>query len=452
MLLTIQLTAPATGIGPVVPANLMPSGQAYVIGSGGTVDALPEDAGILLGLGFKGDISIGSGLPPGGTVGQVVTNTAPGQGDWQTPGTGGSSTGPTGTVQVADGSGGFAAGLVAPSFTYTGTWPSGAAFTIIAPEAYQMGINGTPVFGLGCWLGNDVGSLDGVITVDLANLAGVGRGANFSPQNSTMTSLSAPALVIIAGNFNAAPSGLTSLSMPVLKAIGGYFDFSHSSGLTSLSLPELVSIGDYYSPNNMSGLTSLSVPLLAIVIGDVDPDTLGSLATMNFPALTHVGGNFHPNLLLTLTVLGLPLLATVEGNFNPADLDSLTTLNPPSLATIGGNFSPNNMAALTSISLPVLVNVGGGFSIVTGTDVLTTFTISSSLLSVGGDFVITSAALDQASVDGLLVRLAALNGTGGTTSYDSHTVTITGTSATPSATGIAAAATLTGRGNTVTTN
>ena len=125
------------------------------------VNAFPEDVGTLFGLGFKGDISIGSGLPPGGTVGQVVTNTAPGQGDWQTPGTGGSSTGPTGTVQVADGSGGFAAGLVAPSFTYTGTWPSGAVFTIIAPEAYQMGLTGHPFLDLAAGLGNDVGSTFG---------------------------------------------------------------------------------------------------------------------------------------------------------------------------------------------------------------------------------------------------------------------------------------------------
>jgi hypothetical protein len=61
--------------------------------------------------------------------------------------------------------------------------------------------------------------------------------------------------------------------------------------------------------------------------------------------------------------------------------------------------------------------------------------------------------LDQASVDGILVRLAALDGTNGTTAYSSKTILLNGgTSATPSATGIAAKATLVARGCTVTTN
>jgi hypothetical protein len=49
-----------------------------------------------------------AGLPSGGTPGQVVTNTAPGAGDWETP-SGGSSVGPAGAVQMSDGAGAFAA-------------------------------------------------------------------------------------------------------------------------------------------------------------------------------------------------------------------------------------------------------------------------------------------------------------------------------------------------------
>jgi hypothetical protein len=83
---------------------------------------------------------------------------------------------------------------------------------------------------------------------------------------------------------------------------------------------------------------------------------------------------------------------------------------------------------------------------------LNTFTLGSTIKSVGGNVTITSAALTQASVDSILVRLAALDGTNGTTAYSSKTVTITGTSATPSATGLAAKAVLVARGCTVTTN
>jgi hypothetical protein len=65
----------------------------------------------------------------------------------------------------------------------------------------------------------------------------------------------------------------------------------------------------------------------------------------------------------------------------------------------------------------------------------------------------TGMALNQTSVDGILVSLAALNGTGGTTAYSSHTVNLSGgTSSTPSSIGLTAKTTLVARGCTVTTN
>jgi hypothetical protein len=65
----------------------------------------------------------------------------------------------------------------------------------------------------------------------------------------------------------------------------------------------------------------------------------------------------------------------------------------------------------------------------------------------------TGMKLDQASVDGILVSLAALDGTNGTTAYSNKTVNLSGgTSSAPSATGLAAKATLVGRGCTVNTN
>jgi hypothetical protein len=64
----------------------------------------------------------------------------------------------------------------------------------------------------------------------------------------------------------------------------------------------------------------------------------------------------------------------------------------------------------------------------------------------------TSCALNQTSVDNILVQLAKLDGTNGTTLLSNRTITITGTSSAPSATGNAAKATLVARGCTVTTN
>ena len=119
------------------------------------------------------------------------------------------------------------------------------------------------------------------------------------------------------------------------------------------------------------------------------------------------------------------------------------------------------MAALTSLSVPAIERIGtaitsgNAIQINAGTGALTTFELPATLKQVGdtaGNVVITSAALNQASVDSILIRLAALNGTGGTMAFSNRTVTITGTSAAPSSTGLAAKATLVARGCTVTHN
>ena len=114
------------------------------------------------------------------------------------------------------------------------------------------------------------------------------------------------------------------------------------------------------------------------------------------------------------------------------------------------------MGALTSLTFPVIEAIGAissiSINIISGTAALVTFTLGSTLRRVEGNVIMTSCALNQASVDDLLVRLAALDGTGLTTAYSSKTVTIRGTSAAPSATGLAAKATLAARGCTVTHN
>lgn len=89
-----------------------------------------------------------------------------------------------------------------------------------------------------------------------------------------------------------------------------------------------------------------------------------------------------------------------------------------------------------------------------GAGALTTFTLPATLQQVGGtagNVTVTSAALNQDSVDSILIRLAALDGTlVGTVAFSNRAVTITGTSAAPSSAGLAAKATLVARGCTVT--
>lgn len=70
-----------------------------------------------------------------------------------------------------------------------------------------------------------------------------------------------------------------------------------------------------------------------------------------------------------------------------------------------------------------------------------------------GTVTFIGCALPQGVVDAILVQLAGLDGTNGTTLYENETVNLSGgTNAIPSATGLTAKATLEGRGCTVTVN
>lgn len=283
-----------------------------------------------------------------------------------------------------------------------------------------------------------------------------------------LTSLSFPVLTSAGGNFSPnAMALLTTFSIPALSFIGGAFAPSVMAALTTLSTPALAYITGVYSPSQMASLTTLSIPVLSYVGGTFGPSSMASLTTLSAPALALVAGNFGPATMGLLTTLSIPALSFVGGNFNPSAMASLTTISAPALISVGVDFSrtafnagqitlPSGMTALTSLTFPAIEVIGSGTSIsiniISGSAALSTFTLGSTLQRVDGNVIMTSCALTQASVDSILVRLAALDGTGLTTAYSTKTVTLTGTSATPSATGLAAKSTLVARGCTVTNN
>jgi hypothetical protein len=165
----------------------------------------------------------------------------------------------------------------------------------------------------------------------------------------------------------------------------------------------------------------------------------------NIDALNDILGDYSLDALQTMS-----LPAFVGGEI-AWTANALTSLSLPLYEDDGGSGFLLTANSLTTLSLPSVVSIDFGINMVAAS--LQTFSLGSTLKSVGSDVSIAGAALNQASVDGVLVRLAALNGTGGTTSYDGFTVDLSGgTSATPGATGLTAKATLEGRGNTVTVN
>ena len=334
-------------------------------------------------------------------------------------------------------------------------------------------------------------------TLTFSNLSNARVAMTFSSNNgwTLLTALSFPALTAIGNNLSISVNSLTSLSAPILSYIGGTLTVSASGGsgppLTTLSLPSLFYIGNAFISNFLTSLTTLSLPSLVYINGNftLNGNSLSPLATLSFPALSYIGGTFAPTMNPSVTTISMPALTHIFSSFSPSNMPLVTTFSFPALEFVGGTMNFNAMAALTTVTFPALKSVGVAFDrtlfaqgairpltmasltsltfpviemigsnagnsidIFSAMAALSTFTLGSTLRRVEANVIMTSCALTQASVDGLLVSLAALNGTGLTTTYSSKTVTITGTSATPSATGLAAKATLVSRGCTVTHN
>lgn len=297
--------------------------------------------------------------------------------------------------------------LSMPTYTYTGTEWAKIFFTMAYP--LPMGVTGTAVQDYsGKWV---------------TNLA--------VPSNGAYTSLTFPDVQGITGTLTVTGNATTNC--------------------TSLSFPALTTTNSF-SITGMANLATLSVPLLTTVASTCSLSTCAAITSLSFPSLVSVGGQFSPSTLGALTTLSTPALVYVGAAVNLSTMAQLPSASFPVLEVAMGGISLSSCGALTSITFPSIATVGSNIIASSGTAALTTFTLGSGLKVVNGNVNITSAALNQASVDNILVRLAALDGTNGTTTYSSRSVTITGTSSAPSSTGTTAKATLVARGCTVTTN
>lgn len=348
------------------------------------------------------------------------------------------------------------------------------------------------------------------LTADLLSTTGALTLDNLA----VLTEASYPALTAINGDggdvqITTCPL-LTTISMPGLTSVADVF-FIHSldvldtldlsslasagsiafggggaiPALASINLPALTILTDGnfdIANDSVDAVTLVSAPLCASIGSDLNLGSMASVVTIDFGGLVTLAGGFSLGSCPLLTTLDLGALTTAGGTMAlSGDLSSLTTIDTGSLvstgnidassATItalssvdfgsletaqgfaGGILLPGS--ALTSFSLPVIqyLAISGSALDLSDSTVLTSVSLGSSLLGAFGDILFPGCALDQASVDGILVSFADLDGTGGTTSYDNKTVDLSGgTNATPGVTGLAAKLILEGRGNTVTVN
>ena len=323
----------------------------------------------------------------------------------------------------------------------------------------------------------------------------------------SLSSISCPELAIGFFDFSNLNNFAGTLSFPKLKT--GGFLLSGPSKITTLNLPELVN-GIYDLKVNAGN--AASIPFISSInapkmkcINKIDLSLLPLLTTVSFPELEFINPDNNNNFNTQYaTTINLPKLKFTGNIFNQSnttmpltnfDINSLvwamnglfgfsTNITFPNLTTINApefvynsminkntsgldaftysmwnNVSLVNIASapsLTTVNFPKLRFSGGSPTInIASAPALTTFTINQTPSFIGGNFVITNAALNQASVDGILTALAYLNGTVNSpyAAYSNKTVNLSGgTSATPSATGLAAKATLVARGCTVTHN
>lgn len=301
--------------------------------------------------------------------------------------------------------------------------------------------------------------LTAMVLPSLTNVTGT-----FSPNTmSALASMTFAALSNVQLSFSPnTMSGLVSMSCPSLTTVGGNFSPSGMNALTNMSFPALSTVGGSFSPSAMDGITLVSFPNLYSVGIDFAPTAMVAVQVASFSSLTHIGGTFGPNTMNGLTSLTVPSLLTVGGNLAFSKMDGVYILTFPSLTEIGGSIIPSSMVVIQQIILSAIERIGHigsngtAIALSSGTPTLTTFALSNSLKQVGnngvGNVIITSAVLGQFYVDDLLIKLAALDGTNGTTTFNNRIVTIKGTCAVPSPTGLAAKAILIARGCVVTHN
>lgn len=291
----------------------------------------------------------------------------------------------------------------------------------------------------GKWVGSisfgvtpNTGLPNQITAITFDDMVGISM-SNFSLPGSVQA-VSFPALKYVVGAFPSMTSSLQSISFPELLASTANINYAASSTLTSFTAPKLQSVGSLGLSDN-PGITTLSFPLLKYCAGALSFGNNTALTTLNLASLIIATGNLSTNGSNVLATVDFTALKVVGGtmtlggsssaNYNFPNIERIS-YNATSGTTVIGLF-----ANATQVSFgPNLKQVGG----------------------TGGNVTGTTSTLNQASVDNILVRLAALDGTNGTVAFSNRTVTLAAGNAAPSATGVAAKATLIARGCTVTTN
>lgn len=337
--------------------------------------------------------------------------------------------------------------------TFNGIFPTNPYIYLRRePSFYVQSLDGTTYdFGtVVCALPSNLPT-NGTL-IDLGNVTGLTT-LTFPATAATFT---ANNMLCVNSAFSVTGSTVTTINVPLLKFINNNLSFS-SSSLTSINFPKLEYVVGSLTLTSWAAVTVFNLPELALMNGTISITGANTnVTTYNLPKLKNIYNTVAQTAInitnASVTTINLSLLEnlyTVTNNAaNVINIQgaSLTTVNLSSIKNIVTvNSGSTNIINFTSSPNLTTLNIG--------TSLLRAETVNTSGVGLNvGNFILTSCSLNQTSVDNLLVELAKLDGTNGTTLLSNRTITITGTSSAPSATGIAAKSTLISRGCTVTTN
>jgi hypothetical protein len=293
-------------------------------------------------------------------------------------------------------------------------------------------IGGTILANGNSYIENNIASSPAIISSTLISGSGLSSFApisiipsqNFYFQvNSSGELFKYDGLWVSALNFTDASSAIVSIVVNNIIGVASSINFGSYSNLTSVSFPSLkICASDFRINSASANQTTLDLPQL-VAIGGGFVAVGNNVTTLNIPLLKSVGGNFSTTAMTNLTSLNIPSLKYIIGSFSPggsisSNMNSITSISPASLEYVG-SIALGLMSSLTTVNLPSLVTVNGAITITssaTGSNI-TDFTLGLNLKYVGGNVTITGQKLTAASIENILVRLAALDGTNGTITY-----------------------------------
>jgi hypothetical protein len=238
---------------------------------------------------------------------------------------------------------------------------------------------------------------------------------------------------------------------PALKTVSNMYIYYNSATQNTMTFDSLEYVGymSIYQNNGMINGPDFAALVAADYIDINNNDFM--VNPPQFPVLETMTSSFYfYNNAAVTSAPALPSLVTanyiqISGNGLMED-----GYNFSSLVTVNSAMNFDNNASLTvSPTFPLLQSINGAFTM-DSNPLLTSGLSFPSLKTLNGNFSVNGCGFNVTTINNLLVKLASLDGTGGTTSYDNRLVYVNGgTNAVPTGAGLAAITTLESRGCTV---